>query len=117
MLSTDTSCIPSMEYGNKQTVVTKIHYFKPHGKATDDDHLYLADESKAGEQNKKLNHMKNHTFFCFPIPITLKAHEKSRPSHPSAGNVCMPNTSRKQCSPKKPKSTHDPASQKTTPQL
>lgn len=95
MLSTQTSCVPSLEYGSKQTVVRKIYYFKPCGKATDESHLCLADESKAGEQNKQLNHRKNDTFFCFPIPITLKAHEKSRPSHPSAGNVRMPITSMK----------------------
>lgn len=78
MLSTQTSCAPILQWWNKQTVVTKIYYFKPHGKATGDSHLCLADESKAGEQNKQLSR-KNHTFFSFPISITLKAHQKMGP--------------------------------------
>lgn len=48
--------------------------FQTHEKATDDSHVHLTDASKAGDQNKQLRHMKNH--------------QKSRPSHPSAGHAC-----------------------------
>lgn len=78
-------------------------------------HLHWADGSK-GEQNKLLNCMKNHTF-CFSIP--LRAHQKSRPSHPSApGSTCIAHHLYEGMLTQNPESPHDPGSQKnhsTTP--